>query len=187
MNSAVELARMRSLPTDSLHRVCTRYGPGRLPGANRPDVGAGYAAASAALIASLLFAAGVIIGEFVGVVSSNDGVVWFAFAGLAVPVVVPTALVVGIAVWRLLPSDLPFFGPIAGLLGTLGTYVGTLLVVMLILTASAVLGLSGAEPVNAAAFSFGVVGLAFMITWWLTFPVGAVSGAVYTAVVEKSG
>ena len=177
---------MWSLPTQPLHRACTRYGPGRLPGARRPDIGAGYAAASAALAATVLFAVGAIIGETVGLLSSNDGLVWFAFAGLAVPVVVPTAFLVGVAVWRLLPSNVPFFGVVAGLLGTLGTYVASLLAVTVILTASAVLGLSGADPVSAAGFSFGVVALGFMITWWVTFPVGAVSGTVYTAVVEES-
>ena len=182
---------MRSLPTgplpaDSLHRACTRYGPGRLPGADRPAVGAGYAAASAALAATLLFAVGAITGETVGLLSSNDGIVWFAFAGLAVPVVLPTAFLVGVAVWRLLPSDVPFFGPVAGLLGTLGTYVASLIAVTVILTASAALGLSGADPVNAAAFSFGVVALGFSITWWVTLPVGAVSGTMYTAVLEES-
>ena len=176
---------MRSLPTDPLHRACTRYGPGRLPGADQPDVGAGYAAASAALAASFLFAAAAIGGETVGLLSSNDGLVWFAFAGLAVPVVVPTALVTGIAVWRLLPSDIPFFGPVAGLLGTLGTYIGSLIAVTLILTVAAALGLSSTDPVSAATTSLGAVALGFMITWWVAFPVGAVSGAVYTAVVEK--
>ncbi len=177
---------MWSLPTEPLHRACTRYGPGRLPGAKRPDVGAGYAAASAALAATVLFAATAIAGETIGVLSSNDGLVWFAFAGLAVPVVVPTAFLVGVAVWRHLPSDVPFFGPVAGLLGTLGTYVASLLTVTVILAASAVLGLSGGDPVNAAAFSVGVVGVGFMLTWWVTFPVGAASGAVYTTVVEES-
>jgi len=177
---------MWSLPTVPLHRACTRYGPGRLPEADRPDIGAGYAAASAALVASFLFAAAAIAGETVGLLSSNDGVVWFAFAGLAVPIVVPTAFVVGVVVWRLLPSEIPFFGPVAGLLGTLGTYVGSLLAVTLILTASAALGLSGAEPVSAAAFSVGVVALVFTITWWVTFSVGAVSGAVCTVVVKEA-
>ena len=177
---------MWSLPTQTLHRACTRYGPGRLPGAERPDVGAGYAAASAALAATALFAVGAITGESVGLLSSNDGVVWFAFAGLAVPVVIPTAFLVGDVVWRLLPARVPFFGAVAGLLGTLGTYVGSLLAVTVILTASVVLGLSGADPVSAAGFSFGVVALGFMITWWVTFPVGAVSGTVYNAVLKQS-
>jgi len=177
---------MVSLPTEPLHRVCTRYGPGRLPGANRPDVGAGYAAASAALGASLLFATGAIVGETVGLLSSNDGVVWFAFTGLAVPVVVPTALVAGVVVWRILPSEIPFFGAVAGIFGTLGTYVGSLLALMLILTATATLGLSGSDPLSAAAFSFGVVYIAFLLTWWVTFPVGAVSGIIYTDIVKQS-
>ena len=177
---------MWSLPTQPLHRACTRYGPGRLPSAERPDIGAGYAAASAALAATALFAAAAIAGETVGLLSSNDGVVWFAFAGLALPAVLPTAFVVGVAVWRLLPAGTPFFGPVAGLLGTLGTYVGSLLTVTVILTASAALGLSGADSVSAAGFSFGAVALGFMLTWWVTFPVGAASGAVYTAIVEES-
>ncbi len=177
---------MWSLPTRPLHRACTRYGPGRLPGAKRPAIGAGYAAAGAALAATVLFAVGAIAGETVGLLSSNDGLVWFAFAGLALPIVIPTAFLVGVAVWRLLPPDVPFFGPVAGLLGTLGTYVGSLLAVTVILTASAVLGLSGADPVSAAGFSFGVVALGFMITWWVTFPVGAVSGTVYNAVLKQS-
>lgn len=143
-------------------------------------------AAGAALLASFLFAAAAIVGEAAGLLSSNDGLVWFAFVGLAISVVVPTAFVVGVVVWRLLPSETPFFGPVSGLLGTLGTYVGSLLIATLILTASAALDLSGADPVSAAVFSFGVVALGFLITWWVTFPAGAVSGAVYTAVVEES-
>lgn len=96
------------------------------------------------------------------------------------------ATVIGVLVWQILPSQLPFFGPIAGVLGTLGTYVGSLLVVTLILTASAVLGLSGADPVSAAAFSVGVVALGFMFSWWVTIPVGTVSAVVYASVVEES-
>ncbi|GAB6878307.1 hypothetical protein JCM17823_05810 [Halorubrum gandharaense] len=174
---------MRSLHTRSLQRACKRYGPGRLPGAARPDLGAGYAAASAALAASVLFAAAVLVADATGVVGTLDGPVLAAFAGMAVPIVAPTAFVVGVAVWRALPSTIPAFGPVAGLLGVLGTYVGTLLVVTSLLSASSILGLSGAEPVSAAGFSFAIVALAFMLTWWVTLPVGAVSGTVYAGVV----
>jgi len=177
---------MRSLHTDPLHHAYTRYGPGQLSGADRPDIGADYAAASAALVASFLFAPAAIADKTVGLLSSNDGVVWFAFTGLAVPVVVPIALVVGVVVWRFLPAEILFFGPVSEAFGTLGTYVGSLLAVTLILTASAALGLSGAEPVSAAAFSVGVVALVFTITWWVTFSVGAVSGAVCTVVVKEA-
>ncbi|SNR23467.1 hypothetical protein [Halorubrum vacuolatum] len=175
---------MRFPSTDTLHRVCHRYGPGRLPGANRPDIGAGYAAATAALAATFSFASAAILGELTGILPSNDGLVWFVFASLALPVVVPAAFVVAIIVWRLLPTDLPLFGPIAGLLGTLGTYVASLLALGLVLTLSAALGFSGADPMNAAAFSFGVVVVGFTVTWWITLPVGAISATVYTAVVS---
>ena len=177
---------MRPHHTQHLHRVCKRYGPGRLPGAQRPAIGAGYAAATAALVAALLFAVAAITAEVVGLLSSNDGVVWFAFAGLAVPVVVPVAFAVGVAVWRLLPAALPFFGPLSGLLGTVGTYVGSLFAVALVLSGAAALGVTTTDPATATTFSVGVVLLAFMITWWVAFPVGIVSGTVYAAVVAES-
>lgn len=177
---------MKSRHTQYLHRVCQRYGPGRLPGAERLDIGAGYAAATAALVAALLFAVVAVVAETVGLLSSSDGFVWFAFAGIAVPVVVPVAFVVGLALWRFLPAELPFFGPVSGLLGTVGTYVGCLFAVAFVLTGSAILGVTSADPVSAATFSVGVVLLGFMITWWVAFPVGIVSGTVYTAVAVNA-
>ena len=39
-----------------LGSVCKRYGPGRLPRADRRDIGAGYAAASGALALAVAYA-----------------------------------------------------------------------------------------------------------------------------------
>ena len=46
---------MSTTAVETVGAFCKRYGPGRLPGANRPAVGAGYAVATAALAAAVAF------------------------------------------------------------------------------------------------------------------------------------
>lgn len=46
---------MQSPQLQTLQTACKRYGPGRLPKADEHDIGAGYAAAAAAFVATILY------------------------------------------------------------------------------------------------------------------------------------
>ncbi|MFP9192927.1 hypothetical protein [Natronosalvus vescus] len=167
---------------DALQATCHRYGPGRLPRANEPAVGAGYAAASAAACVAVVYA-GVATGlDGVGL-SATTELVNVALAALALPFVVPAAFGVGHLGWRWLSPRSPTTGLVVGLLGTLATY-GVFLVLIGV-PITALEAVSGADPVRAAVFSWGVVYLTAVETWWVAFPVGGVSGAVYAVVVSR--
>lgn len=159
---------------------CKSYGPGRLPGASRPAVGAGYAVATAALAAAVAFIVltGVKALLFGGSITVTGGL-WY-FGLLAIPLVVPVAFVGGAVAWRLVPESISYRGSLAGLLATVLTYVvATLLVVALPL----VNFLIASDPSRLArasvesALLIGIVG--FLYTFWLTLPIGAVSGWIH--------
>ena len=165
--------------------TCKRYGPGRLPKANREDVGAGYAAATAAFGATVLYAGLMAVGEAVGV--GVEGNVNAIFAGLAIPFVLPAAFIVGFVGWRFVSSPTPAVGVIAGGLGAIATYLVTLVFVAILLTTTAALSLSGATPESAAAFSWGLIYFAFVFTWWVTIPIGCLAGFLYVTVANPAG
>ncbi len=172
---------MQSFEFHTLHAVCTRYGPGRLPQAERGDIGAGYAAAAAAFIATVLYGSAVSIGAVLGM--GFDAAVNLVFAALALPFVVPAAFLVGVGGWQLSPSYSSTAGIIAGGVGTIATYLVTLVLFGMVLTVFAALSLTGTDPVNAAMFSVGVVSTAFYFTCWITVPLGCLTGFVYVNVV----
>ena len=174
------------LPADSvatLAVVCKRDGPGRLPRADRPSIGAGYAGATAALAVAVMVALWmsvfhVLVGPFL-----FGHVAWAVAALAALPLVIPAAFVSGTVVWRVLPNSVPWFGAVAGLLATLGTYVVSLAVVFLLIVGAQVIGGlgSGAEPVlfDALLITAVVGAYAVITTGWLVFPIGCLSGAIY--------
>ena len=166
----------------TLGTACKQYGPGRLPKAGRRDIGAGYALASAAMGATLLFA---LIAWSLYALGSPIGSDW-EFLGtmglIALPFVVPASFISAVIVWRTLPSDVPHFGASAGILATLGTYLLALLVLFMLSVVE--VGFSGqyAQLPEAAAF-IGVIGfVALSTTFWLTLPVGVVSGIIHERV-----
>lgn len=174
---------MRFPQLQSLQTVCKRYGPGRLPKADEHDIGAGYAAATAAFVATVLYGTAISIGAVLGM--GIDGAVNLLFATFALPFVVPAAFAVGVVGWRLLPSYTATTGVVVGGLGAIATYLVTLVLVGILLTVTAALSLSGAEPTNAALFSVGLVSVAFYLTWWVTIPVGCLSGFLYITVTDS--
>lgn len=179
-----ELYSMQSSYRLSLRSACKRYGPGRLPHADKPDIGAGYAAASAAVVATVLF--GIVLGVYAVRGTSGDWVASFLFPALALPIVVPSAFFLGVVGWRLSPSSSSITGLVVGGAGAIGTYLVSLVLLGGVLTAGAVLSLSGSSPIEAAQFSASLVALAFIFTWWITIPVGSLSGLVYMSVTEPS-
>jgi hypothetical protein len=165
---------------ETVSTFCKRYGPGRLPGANRPAVGAGYAVATAALAAAVAFV--VLTGVETLLFSGSftiTGRLWY-FGLLAIPLVVPVAFLGGAVAWRLLPESISYRGPFAGMLATVLTYAGaTLLVVPLLIVTSP------SQPRASVELGLlvGIVG--FLTTFWLTLPIGAISGWIHEHTVTE--
>ena len=172
---------MASSPLVTLHTVCVRYGPGRLPKAEHHAIGAGYAAASAAVCAAILYAGVATVVDSVGLQAAEFANI--ALAVLALPFVVPGAFAVGFLGWNVRPLRSSVSGLIAGVLGAIGTY-GVVLILFGV-PVTALEGLSGADPIRAAVFSWGVIYFAFLETWWAALPIGAVSGALFVTVVSR--
>ncbi|THE65891.1 hypothetical protein D8Y22_05030 [Salinadaptatus halalkaliphilus] len=175
----------RTVTTTSLHRFCKRYGPGRLPKADDDSIGAGYAAATAAVVATVAFGLVMVGADFV-VAGAFDGTVLAALGLSMAPIVGPLAFVVGVVIWRHLPSETPYYGFTAGFLGTVVTYVGAFLVGCILLVSLAALSVTGTDPVAAGAFAVGVADVGFRLTAWLTVPIGCASGYLYETVAVRS-
>ncbi|QOS12677.1 hypothetical protein [Haloferax gibbonsii] len=166
--------------------TCKRYGPGRLPKASRRDIGAGYAMATAAAGATLAFVFVAWGLSVLGAPSGSDWALLALFGVGALPLVVPTAFVSAVAVWRTLPADVPYFGAVAGLLSTLGAYFLGLCVVFAFLVAPVVVAgqVEVAQLLEAAGFAVAIGFVAVASTIWVTVPVGVGSGCVHEAVTR---
>lgn len=88
------------------------------------------------------------------------------------------AVLGGAVAWRLLPESMSYRGPLAGMLATVLTYVGATLLLVPLLVAS-----SPAQPLSSVGLGLlvGIVG--FILTFWLTLPIGAVSGWIHEQTV----
>jgi hypothetical protein len=172
---------MSTTAVETVGTFCKRYGPSRLPGASRPAVGAGYAVATAALAAAVAF---VVLTEvetllFGGPIAVTGELTYYGL--LAIPLVVPAAFVGGTVAWRLVPESMSYRGPLAGLFATLLTHVVATLVVVAVLIVT--------NPFESVLRSgqFGlVVGFfGFLFTFWLTLPIGALSGWIHERAVTE--
>lgn len=167
---------------DRIGTACKQYGPGRLPGADRPDVGAGYAGGTAALSVVVLFALVTSLLAALGSPFGFGSLTLTVLSVYAVPVVVPVAFVAAVAVWRALPIGIPYFGAVAGVLATLATYVGSVVVVAVLATVLAATSASDVSTGTGAGFALVIGFAAFVWTFWLALPAGVVGGMVYERV-----
>jgi hypothetical protein len=171
---------MNTISVERVSTFCKRYGLGRLPGASRPAIGAGYAIATAALAAAVAFV--VVIGVetllFGGPIAVTGELTYVGL--LAIPLVVPVAFVGGAVAWRLLPESMSYHGPLAGMLATVLTYVGATLLVVLLLIAT-----SPSQPRGAVELGLLVGLVGFLTTFWLALPISAVSGWVHERAVTE--
>ena len=168
---------------DELQALCHRYGPGRLPRADRYEIGAGYAAAAAAFVAAVAFAAGTFVASLIGAPLTAAHPFWSGVGLVAIPFVVPAAFVAGTLVWRSLPASTPRFGAVGGVLTAVLTYALSLAAVFFVLALYAVAA-GAPEGLEAAAVELaalttliGIVAVVF--TTWLTIPAAIVGGLVY--------
>jgi len=150
----------------------------RLPGADRRDLGAGYAAAVAAVCVVLLFSLVMVVSVPLGVGDPALSLV----ALTATPLVVPAAFLSTVAVWRVFPMTGRFGGLLGGLLATVVTYLVSLAGLYLLVVALA-FGSGPASTGTLLAEAGGFVALvgfaAFLWTFWLTIPIGCLGGAAY--------
>jgi len=166
---------MSTATVKTVGSLCKRYGPGRLPGASRPAIGTGYAVATAALAASVAF---VVLTGVQTLLFGGPGTFPgdFTYIGLlAIPLVVPAAFVGGVVASLLLPESMSYRGPFAGLFATGLTYVvATLLIVARLIV------INPFESVLRSGQWGLIVGfVGFLYTFWLTLPIGVVSGWIH--------
>lgn len=104
---------MGSDPANRLGETYARYGPGRLPGGDRRDVGGGYAFATTMAVFCLVYFSNSIVG--VGWTSPQP--VFFEDIVLALitwSLIEVCGFVGGYLTWRYLPEQTPHFGVVAG-------------------------------------------------------------------------
>lgn len=170
---------MSQLPwPERLGSQCERYGPGRLPGADRPAVEAGYALASAALVSTVLWTLSVGGTRFLtgwSLTRSDQANALLALGGLTALFFVTAAFVSGAVIWRYSPERIRRHGIVTDLLAMVGAYaVGTVLLLpFALLFGDATLLFSG--PLSVLY----VGGVAFLVSGWLSLPVGAAMGHVH--------
>ena len=174
---------MALISLTTIESVCHRFGPGRLPKADSKTVGAGYAAATAAFVTTWIYA-GII--SLTWALSIHDLVSAFLFFSFGLPFVVPAAFIIGYGGWRYLATDRPLVGFVAGGIGAVLTYVLAAFGIGVILVLSSLVSLSGTDPVSAGTFTAGLLSVAIYLTWWVTIPLGCISGLVYVTVTNLS-
>lgn len=105
--------------------------------------------------------------------------------GLLAVFVGPAAFLAGTIVWRTLPEGIPYYGPVAGMLATVLTYtvaMGFIALPMIVFETPP----SESPHIVIGSFDAAVIGiLAFMGTYWLTLPLGAVSGHIHERAREN--
>lgn len=112
---------MKARFVETLGTVYHRYGPGRLPGADRRDLGGGYAFASAMVVFWLAY----VLNSSIGVGWSGPNPVFLEDpvpAVIACSLVVTCGFVAGYLAWRYLPTGIRFSGPVAGFVASLVTH-----------------------------------------------------------------
>lgn len=176
---------MQSPNRHPLQTVYGRYGPGT----DRNDVAAGYAAAIGAVLAATLYVTSVWLVD-----SGRIGLDWSPYfaelefhwvvysATVGLVVAVPAAFLVGMLGWRLVPTRTAFNGALKGAVGTVATYVVAFVPVTTLVFVGEVQSVAaGVALVNALELAALFVGVGFVLTWWLTIPIGCLVGVVYTA------
>ncbi|MFC6756430.1 MULTISPECIES: hypothetical protein [Haloarcula] len=179
---------MSAATAETAEVLCKRFGPGRLPGADNRVVGAGYAFATAALSAATVF---VVVTGFESITKhglaafgpAHGGI--YMFGVYAIPFVVPSAFIAGAFTWAQRPASARYWGAVGGIVATVLTYI---IATPLTISGWYVITLLHPEWTMSSNLPrlmmlLGIVG--FLLTCWLTLPVGAISGYIHErAVVE---
>ncbi|WP_049923729.1 hypothetical protein [Halopiger djelfimassiliensis] len=169
----------------ALRTTYERYGPGT----DRRDIGAGYAAVIAAVVATTLYVATVVLIDS-GHLPVDRSVYFMAlerrwvlyFATRGQLFVVPAAFLVGTVGWRLLPARTSGAGFVVGGLGTISTYLVGFVLLAVTMVATKDLSTSIGATVELSGLA---VLVGFALTWWATIPVGCLTGLVYVTLRSR--
>lgn len=159
----------------------------RLPRGTDRTIGAGYAMATAAVVAAMCYFGVQAVLILLLVVSIDVGSAGLFLLALPVGMlsgavstaafVAPFAFVAGVAAWRLVPSRYRYAGALSGLLAPLVVY---LLAAAIGIPAAVVVAVLVGDPLGPSLVSVGgIVAIAFAATCWLTLPLGVLSGMLY--------
>ena len=102
--------------------------------------------------------------------TSGDEALYFGLRAL--PIVIPSAFLAGVVAWRTVSPEQSLVGPIAGVAATFLTYLFSTLGVCLLVVAQ-LLG------IDFIAFGLVIGFFGFLLTSWITVPLGALGGAIY--------
>ena len=166
-----------------LLRTCERYGPGRLPGAERTDIGAGYAAATGAGLLGSLYSGALALLWLLGsrwlFGMPLDAVL--RLSAVATALVVPVAFVTGAVLWRPLVVERGVSAAAAGVVVALCTYaVGTALAAVLAVPLALVLGVATVATAVEPLFLVAIASVyGFGSTVWLAVPLAALSAVAH--------
>lgn len=159
----------------------------RLPYGSNRDIGAGYAMALAAAVATGLYFVVQTVLILLLVVSIDVGSAGLFLVMLPIgmlsgavstaAVIAPVGFVAGVLAWRVVPSRYRYAGALGGLVAPLLVY---LLAAAITVPAAVVLAvLVGDSLGRSLVTAVGIVAVAFGATCWITLPVGVVSGVLY--------
>lgn len=179
------------MTASSFSRLATlyeNYGPGRLPKADRPDVGGGYAHATTMAVFLLIFSYRLTdtIDRFASEFALPAGV---PPTLIAVPVFLAVAFVAGSLSWRYLPERVPYFGALAGLLSSAMLHLVGVLLVLVILFENA----EGATTLVDLLVMLGSIpGIFFLwtadapLSFFVLYALGAGGGLLYQRIREAA-
>lgn len=172
------------MATDSaatgIERLCRNYGPSRLPGADHTGIGAGYAMATAALVSTVVWV--LLVGgvELYGSVwdPAGNGVTLLVGGALIASFFMPGAFISGVLVWSLLPERLCRRGALTGILSMTGAYVAGALLASVIVVQFEIF-FERFTVIAVPLLVLYMAGFAFILSGWLSLPVGAAIGHVH--------
>jgi len=167
-------------------RRCERYGPHRLLGVDRADVGAGCAFATSAVVggalASAVLALPLLFSERLTLTGTDYELleILLAMSVGASVVAAPVAFLAGAALWRRIRRLSGHRRAAAGKFVGLGVYVGTT-VLFPVFAMWADWLLDGVLSVSGTPIALVVVYAVYgvFLTLWLTIPVGAVGAVIH--------
>jgi hypothetical protein len=159
----------------------------RLPYGNNRDIGAGYAMALAAAVATGLYFVVQAVLILLLVLSIDVGSTGLFLAMLPIgmlsgavstaAVVAPFGFVAGVLTWRAVPSRYRYAGALGGLVAPLLVY---LLAAAITVPAAVVLAVVVGDSLGRSVITaIGIVVVAFGATCWITLPLGALAGTLY--------
>lgn len=178
--------RIQSSNRHALRTAYNRYGPGT----DRDDIAAGYAAAISAILAAVLYVTSVWLVD-----SGRFGLEWSPYfaslefhwvvysATVGLIFAVPAAFLVGVVGWRVVPTQTAFSGALRGVFGAVATYVVAFVPIaalLFVVGAGVESVAAGVAVVNGLELASLFIAVGFVLTWWLTIPVGCLVGVAYT-------